>query len=123
MPHAAILFLMVALGGAVGSVLRHGVNVWIGAPVATLAVNIAGCFIMGLLAGYGAFVAQLPEHWRVFLMVGVLGGLTTFSAFSLDFLTLMERGQLALAAGYVLGSVFLSLLAVFAGLGLVKALA
>jgi CrcB protein len=78
---------------------------------------------MGLLAGYGAFVAQLPEHWRVFLMVGVLGGLTTFSAFSLDFLTLMERGQLALAAGYVLGSVFLSLLAVFAGLGLVKALA
>lgn len=115
---------MVAIGGALGSVLRYLMSVWLngGFPYGTLVVNIAGCFVMGLLAGYGAFVGQLPEPWRVFLMVGVLGGFTTFSAFSLDVLTLAERGQPAQAALYVLLSVALSLFAVFGGVALVKTL-
>ncbi len=115
---------MVALGGAFGSVLRYLLSVWLNSafPYGTLAVNIVGCFAMGLLAGYGAFMGALPEPWRIFLMVGVLGGFTTFSAFSLDVLTLVERGQVAQAAAYVLLSVGVSLFAVFGGVALVKTL-
>ncbi len=128
MPHAVFLALLVGFGGALGSVLRYGANIllgsWLGTtfPYGVLLINVTGCFLMGVLAGAGAFLWQAPEPLRVFLMVGVLGGFTTFSAFALDVLTLVERNQLSLAAGYVFASVLLSLGAVFAGLLLVKGL-
>jgi CrcB protein len=83
-------------------------------------VNVAGCFIMGLLIGYGAPRSTLTDEARVFLATGILGGFTTFSAFSADFAALIERKTLGLSALYVTGSVVLSLAAVFAGLYLVR---
>ncbi len=112
--------LYVAFGGALGSVLRYLLSLGLNGafPYGTLTVNVAGCFVIGLLAGYG----QTSETGRLFLMVGVLGGFTTFSAFSLDTLRLVEAGQVTLALAYAGLSVLLSLFAVFAGVGLVKAL-
>jgi len=115
--------LLVMLGGALGAGLRYGCAQLVSAPLSTLLVNVLGCLIMGLLAGFGAHVDSLTPQLRLFLLVGVLGGFTTFSAFSLDVLLLVERGQLTSAAAYVGASVLLSIFAVFAGLWLVKALA
>ena len=114
-------FLYVALGGAIGSVARYGVN--IGAqqllghefPWATFIVNVVGSFVMGFLVVFlNAKYAGQPEL-RLFLTTGVLGGFTTFSAFSIDFFGLMQRGEALMAILYVLASVVISLLAVFAG--------
>src|SRR5215510_2512113 len=83
-------YLIVFLGGGIGSALRHGVNMLcarlfgIGFPFGTLTVNVTGSIAMGLLAGYFAFKGDAAQSWRLFLMTGVLGGYTTFSAFSLD---------------------------------------
>ncbi|MBC7156902.1 MAG: CrcB family protein [Rhodobacteraceae bacterium] len=112
---------LVALGGAVGAVLRHlgvlGAARWLGAgfPYGTLAVNVAGSFLIGVV--FSALTAREAMHLAPFLTVGVLGGFTTFSAFSLDALILWERGAAGLAAAYVLASVALSLGAV--GLGVI----
>lgn len=109
---------MVFLGGGIGAVLRHGVNRaaagWfgLGFPVGTMAVNVVGSFLMGLLAGV---LPGPSQGWRLFLATGVLGGFTTFSAFSLDAVTLWQRGQVGTAALYVGGSVLLSLAAIAAG--------
>lgn len=121
---------LVFLGAGIGGVLRHGVNVvslkWLGAsfPYGTMAINIIGSGVMGLVAGFLAFKAG--EGWtqnaRLFLATGILGGFTTFSAFSLDAILLWERGEAMLAAFYVLGSVVLSLVALVAGLALVRGL-
>ena len=116
--------LLVALGGAVGSVGRYltGVQVgrWVGprTPWAgTLTVNIAGGLIMGLLIGYLAFRgAAGQERWRLLLAVGVLGGFTTFSAFSLDAALLIQKRAFGEAGLYVVASVAGAILAVFAGL-------
>lgn len=122
------LLLMVAVGGALGSVLRYGTSIFLagllgpGFPYGVLFINITGCFVMGVVAGIGSFVWQWPEAVRVLVMVGFLGGYTTFSAFSLDVLTLVERGQHTTAVGYVFASVMGSLIAVFSGVALVKAL-
>lgn len=118
-------YLQVALGGALGAVLRFaaGRNLpWHGPhfPVATLAVNVAGCLAMGLFAAL--FAHRGGQHLAPLLMTGLLGGFTTFSAFSLDALTLWQRGQTGLAMSYVAASVGLSLLAVVAGLALGRAL-
>ena len=121
-------YLVVFIGGGIGAALRHGVN--IGAarlfgtsfPFGTLSVNIIGCLAMGLLAGYFAFKGDLSQNWRLFLTTGILGGFTTFSAFSLDVAVLYERGEIGLAATYVLASVMVSLMAVFAGLALMRSL-
>ena len=115
--------LQVAIGGALGSVARYGVNVLAGRlvpgyPLGTLAVNVLGSLIMGLMAGI--FAHRGGQHLAPLLMTGLLGGFTTFSAFSLDALTLWQRGEGVLAAGYVLVSIFLSLAAVFAGLALAR---
>ncbi len=113
-------FLQVAVGGAVGATARYGVTILAGRlttlPLGTLAVNVTGCFAMGLLAAGLAF--RGGQHLAPLLLSGVLGGYTTFSAFSLDTLTLWERGAAALALGYVAASVLLSLMAVTAGLAL-----
>ena len=117
-------FLQVALGGAAGSVARYGVSraalsaFGPGTPLPTLAVNIAGSFAMGLLA---ALLVQRGQDWSPLLMTGLLGGFTTFSAFSLDAVTLWTRGHQAAAAAYVAASVLLSIAALAAGLALGRA--
>jgi len=121
-------YLLVFLGAGLGGMLRHGANVAatraLGSefPWGIFLINVTGCFAMGLIAGWLAFRAQhgWSQDIRLLLTTGVLGGYTTFSAFSLDFATLWERGAFAPAMVYVLASVVLSLVAVFAGLALVR---
>ena len=121
-------FAIVFIGGGIGSMLRHAVNVLCARglgtafPYGTLTVNITGSIIMGLFAGYFAFKGDATQSWRLFLMTGILGGYTTFSAFSLDTALLYERGELGLAFAYVLASVAISIFGLFAGLMLVRQL-
>jgi CrcB protein len=121
-------YLLVLVGGAVGSVARYGTGVlagrWLGPdyPYGTLAVNLIGGFLMGLLVGMLARTGG-SEHTRVLIGVGVLGGFTTFSAFSLDAVTMIERGQWGVAVTYALVSVIGSVLALFGGLYLVRTVA
>ena len=117
-----MLYLIVFIGAGIGGALRHGVNVGAarlfgyGFPFGTLIVNIAGSFLMGLLAGYFAFRPGISQHMKLFLTTGILGGFTTFSAFSLDTAPLIERHAFGMAAGYIVGSVAASLSALFFGL-------
>lgn len=118
--------LNVALGGAVGAVLRYqtgrGLTHWLGPqavtafPWATLTVNVVGSLAMGLLAGWLARHGQGGESWRLLLGVGLLGGFTTFSAFSLEMMLLIERGQATTAMTYALISVLAGLAALYLGL-------
>ena len=120
------LLLLVAVGGAAGSAARHLVNVgfgrWLGAgfPWSTLFVNVAGGLLMGVLIEALALRVSGSLELRTLLATGVLGGFTTFSAFSLDFVMLVERQELALAGAYVAASVVLSILALYAGLALTR---
>jgi len=119
-------FLIVFLGGGLGAALRHGVNLasarLLGTafPYGTLFENVTGSLVMGLLAGYFAFKGDASQHWRLFFTTGILGGYTTFSAFSLDAALLYERGESWAAALYVVLSVALSILGLFAGLYIVR---
>jgi CrcB protein len=121
-----MLYLIVFLGAGVGGALRHGVNVGaarllgFGFPFGTLIVNVVGSFAMGLLAGYFAFRPGIDQHMRLFLTTGILGGFTTFSAFSLDVALLIERHAYVLAAAYVAGSVAAGIVALFFGLALFR---
>lgn len=116
------LLLAVALGGALGAVGRHFVAgqalrlVGGGFPVGTLSVNVIGSFVLGVLVGLMALKWSVGPELRAFLVVGLLGGFTTFSAFSLDVVLLFERGNLPAAAAYVLATVVLSIGGLFAGL-------
>jgi len=120
-------FLLVGAGGAIGAMSRYGIGVLFGKmlstsfPIATIVINILGSLLMGLLIG---LLAYYTPSWqpqaRLFLAVGVLGGFTTFSAFSLDVISLIERGQMGFAISYALASVFLSILALFAGLLIIR---
>ena len=119
-------FLIVFLGGGLGAALRHGVNllsarlVGTAFPWSTLFENVTGSLVMGLLAAYFALKGDASQHWRLFLTTGILGGYTTFSAFSLDVALLYERGEMAQAALYVLASVGLAIAGLFAGLAVVR---
>ncbi len=112
----------IAAGGAIGAVLRHGVNLGaagllgIGFPWGTLGVNLIGSFVMGLLAGVFTYLWTPSQEMRLFLTTGILGGFTTFSAFSLDAALLWEKGQPLPAALYIGGSVLASMVLVFLGL-------
>ncbi|MDB5703777.1 MAG: fluoride efflux transporter CrcB [Sphingomonas bacterium] len=118
--------LLVMLGGAVGAGARHLTGrATLAAfgpafPYGTLAVNLIGGFAMGLLVGSLARMSVPGENWRLLLGVGVLGGYTTFSAFSLDVVNMIQRGDLGIALFYILLSVVGSILALFAGLALVR---
>jgi CrcB protein len=107
-------------------VARFGVNrlsaLWFGPalPFGTLAVNVLGSFLMGLLVATLAEGSAATQPWRLFLATGVLGGFTTFSAFSLDALTLWQRGQVGAALLYVAASVLLSLAAIAAGFAIAR---
>lgn len=122
------LFL-VMIGGAFGAGARHlvgrttlslfGPNY----PWGTLAVNLIGGLLMGLLAGGLVRFGENGEQWRLLLGVGVLGGFTTFSAFSLDVMNMLQRGDWAMGLGYVLASVIGAVAALALGLGIARALA
>lgn len=120
--------LLVMAGGALGSGARYGVGraalaaFGPGYPWGTLAVNLLGGFAMGLLAGLVSRLAS-AEEWRLLFGVGLLGGFTTFSAFSLDMVNMIERGTPGTAAGYALLSVTGSVAALFAGLALTRGFA
>jgi len=121
--------LLVALGGAIGAAGRHLVGLATlrafgpGFPWGTLSVNIIGSFLMGVLIEIMALKLNASSEFRLFLATGILGGFTTFSAFSLDVVVMIERQQMLLAATYAGASVGVSVLALFAGLAVVRALA
>ena len=120
------IILAVALGGAIGSSARYLLAGWIqraiGAdyPWGILAVNVAGCAVMGALTEAMALKWSLGPEMRAFLTVGILGGFTTFSSFALDTATLAGRGSLTAPLGYVLASVVLSIAGFYAALYLVR---
>jgi CrcB protein len=119
-------FLIVFVGGGIGAALRHGFNLAFARlfgtafPYATLFENASGSIVMGVLVALFAFRTGIPHHWQLFLTTGILGGYTTFSTFSLDVAVLYERGEIGLAALYVLLSVALSIGGLFGGLALVR---
>ena len=121
-------FLIVFVGGGIGAALRHGFNLAFARlfgtafPYATLFENASGSIAMGVLVALFAFKSGIPHHWQLFLTTGILGGYTTFSTFSLDVAVLYERGEIGLAALYVLLSVVLSIGGLFGGLALVRGL-
>ena len=112
------MLLVIALGGAIGAVTRYSAGLAAAAlvgpgfqPAATMAVNIVGSGLMGLCYGLLGFGVLMPDALRGFIMVGFLGALTTFSSFSLDAVSLIEKGEVAAGLGYIIGSVILSLVA------------
>lgn len=123
-------WLLVFVGGGLGAAARHGVNltaarlIGVSFPWGTVIVNVVGSLLMGLIVAFLAFRAHAgwSQHARLFLTTGVLGGFTTFSAFSLDVALLWERGEHGLAAIYVAGSVLVSIAALFFGMWVVRTL-
>ena len=123
-------YLLVFVGAGLGGSLRHFLNITLGRalgtdfPWSTSFINVSGSLAMGLLTGWLAFRAGggLTQHTRLFFATGVLGGYTTFSTFSLETILLFESGKTAAALGYVVGSVLLGALALWAGLALIRSL-
>ncbi|HWE74153.1 MAG TPA: fluoride efflux transporter CrcB [Stellaceae bacterium] len=115
-------YLSVALGGALGSMARYATGVYVGRwlgtafPWSTLLINIVGSFLIGAFAESFALRWDAPQTTRVFLVVGICGGYTTFSTFSLDIVTLINRGQMFTAGLYIVASVALGLAALYGGL-------
>lgn len=120
------LLASIAVGGALGAMGRYILTVrlgeWLGHgfPLGTLAVNIAGAFVLGVLVEIMALIWSPGPEMRAFLVVGVIGSFTTFSTFSLDVVGLMERGNLAGAGTYILTSMFVSVAALLAGMTLFR---
>jgi len=120
--------LLVFIGAGLGGLMRHFLNLWItalansGFPYGILAINVIGSTAMGLVAGWLSLRGEVLPDVRLFLATGILGGFTTFSAFSLDTALLMERGETLAAAAYVVGSVALSVLGLFLGLWAMRAM-
>ena len=123
-------WLLVFLGGGLGAAARHGFNLFAarllgtGFPWGTSIVNVVGSTAMGLIVAWLAFKAGAgwSQHFRLFLTTGILGGFTTFSAFSLDAVMLWERGAHGTAVLYVAGSVVISIAGLFLGMAVVRAL-
>jgi CrcB protein len=119
-------YLVVFVGAGVGGSIRHGMNIWVARlmgthfPYHTLAINVLGSLVMGLVAGWFALKGGAAGHTRLFLATGILGGFTTFSAFSLDAVLLWERHETMLAALYVGGSVVASIAGLVLGLWIMR---
>ena len=123
-------YLLVAVGGALGSVARYGTGVLVGKawtasfPLATMLINIAGSLAMGLFIGW---LARTTPSWqadaRLFVAVGIFGGFTTFSSFSLDTISMLERGEIGPALLYVLASVAIGIGALYGGLVVMRGVA
>ena len=123
-------FLIVFLGAGLGGAARPGVNLvalrWLGPdsfPVGTLFINVLGSLLMGVVAEYFLVRVGLSQHLRLFLTTGILGGFTTFSAFSLETALLWERGEPFQAVAYALLSVSLAVAGLFVGLVMARTLA
>ncbi len=122
-------YLLVGIGGALGAMARYGAGATIpapasGFPTATLLINVLGSLAMGALVGVLAKTTpQYHNEIRLFVAVGIFGGFTTFSSFSLDAITLIERGDVFLATLYIVGSVVLSLAGLWLGLLAMRVLA
>ena len=120
-------FLLVGFGGAIGSILRYGTGVLsikllgVNFPWGTLTVNILGSLCIGIVFGLLSHTQNMSEDIKLFTMVGILGGFTTFSAFSLDTILLFEREQYLYASLYIACSVILSILATLAAIMLIRA--
>ena len=117
--------ILIFTGGGIGAVLRHLISSVLAKPnaefpIAILAVNILGSFLIGLFAGLGKGVVESGMNLHMFFVIGILGGFTTFSAFSMEALTLLNQGKTMMALGYVLASVILSVLAAYIGLILTR---
>ncbi len=110
--------ISVALGGAIGSVLRYLVGLTVAFPLGTLTVNVIGSFAIGLI--WVHLADRGLQHWLPFVMTGLLGGFTTFSAFTLDALRLVEEGRVTAAGAYVLASLVASVLACAVGLWIAR---
>jgi CrcB protein len=122
------VILAVGVGGGLGALLRYFVDRaiepawWPGFPFGIFVVNVTGGLAMGLITALAAFKLQMGQEMRAFLTTGILGGYTTFSTFSLQSALLIERGAYGQAAAYVGGSTLLSILAIFVGFWIVRAL-
>jgi fluoride exporter len=118
--------LLIAIGGALGSVSRYGCQKWIYQihphpfPFGTFIVNISGCLVIGLIFGLSEKGNVMSPEWRLFLTTGFCGGFTTFSSFSLETLSLLREGEHTFALLYILLSVVLGLLAVYLGAYLIR---
>jgi CrcB protein len=122
-----IQFLFIAIGGALGAILRHLLSNYIQLyfkspfPIATISINVIGSFLIGICYFFFKNNEFFNENLKLFLIIGLFGGFTTFSTFSLDIFKLIEQNQLLIAFGYIFLSVFLSIIAVFTGYFLIKA--
>jgi len=120
-------YLVVFLGAGIGGAARHGMNLLVMRlvvtqfPLHTLLINVLGSFLMGVVVEVLATRTGTTQMWRLFLTTGILGGFTTFSAFSLEAVVLYERSQLLLAAAYVFSSVVLAIGGLAAGMAIVRA--
>jgi CrcB protein len=115
--------LLVGLGGAAGSMLRYAFAVWFkhaSFPLATFLVNIIGSFIIGAVFAYALRNEHFATNWRLFLAAGICGGFTTFSAFSLESLALLQQQRMGMFCLYVLGSILLGLAATWLGYTVIK---
>jgi len=117
--------LIVAMGGALGSVARFKLSGWVlrqtiewKFPLGTFAVNVLGCLVIGLLAGLAVKEDYFNADIRLFLFTGIIGGFTTFSAFGLETFHLLRRGEVVIAGGYVVLSLVVGLLALWLGFSL-----
>jgi len=119
-------YLSIAVGGALGSMARYATGVYVGRwlgmafPWGTLLINVLGSFLIGVFAESFALRWDASQSTRVFLVVGICGGYTTFSTFSLDVVTLLNRGELVAASSYIAASVVLSIAALYAALHVMR---
>jgi fluoride exporter len=119
-------YLVVFLGGGLGATVRYGFSIFgvklfaSTAPIGTLTVNILGSLLIGLVAAYLEVKGHFPQHIRLFAMTGFLGGFTTFSAFSLEVILMVERAEYFSASLYAILTIALSVLAAFIGLAAVR---
>ena len=115
-------FLLVGLGGAIGSLFRYGLGLLIGIrvfPIATLFINIIGSFIIGLVIGLSLEYESFNLNWKPLLATGLCGGFTTFSAFSIENIQLMQQGKFLLSGAYILLSIILGITAAWIGYELI----
>lgn len=111
-------FLLVGLGGGLGSVMRYGISLLLNQklfPWATLAVNISGSLLIGIIFALSTRPDELSNNWKLFLTTGICGGFTTFSAFSVENMELLQSGKTGLAIVYIIASIILGIMAAFTG--------
>ena len=115
-------YFAVAAGGALGACARFGLSQWIKSPMATLMANGLGCLLMGILAGWLMTRMDATDPLRAFLLTGFLGALTTYSTFSFEALSMLNKGETTQAVGYIVATLLISLSACALGLSLARSI-